>query len=99
MLNSTAAVPPIPAAPVMSAERSLIDVKQSDTISGRAWTAAAVLCLLLAILYSHVAVKLVSDWYNIADNSHGLLIPFFVLFLIWDKRELLLNTPLRPSWS
>jgi exosortase len=60
---------------------------------------AAVLSALTAILYYRVGIKLVSDWYNIEDNSHGLLIPFFVLFLLWDKRERLLATPLKPSWS
>jgi exosortase len=99
MLKSTAVVSPLSTAPGFPAERSLTDVNQGDTISGRTWAAAAVLGLLLSILYSHVAIKLVSDWYNIDDNSHGLLIPFFVLFLVWDKRKLLLRIPLRPNWS
>jgi exosortase len=60
---------------------------------------AAVLCVLTALLYYRVAIKLVSDWVNIGDDSAGLLIPFFAAFLLWDKREKLLSTPLRPSWN
>src|SRR6202034_2534092 len=58
-----------------------------------------ILGLLLALLYYRVAFKLASDWINITDYSHGPLIPFFVFFLIWDKREVLRSTPRRPSWA
>ena len=54
---------------------------------------------LLIALYERIAVKLVADWYNFPDSSHGLLIPFFVLFLLWDRRSALAAVPVRPSWS
>jgi exosortase len=60
---------------------------------------AIVLGVLLAILYRHVAYKLVSDWLNLPDYSHGLLIPFFVAFLVWDKRVIFESTPVKPSWA
>jgi exosortase len=101
MLNSSAIAPPPSTAPVLPAEHLSMDEDHDDddVISTRAWTTVAVLAVLLGLLYYRVAFKLVSDWYNIEDNSHGLLIPFFVLFLVWDKRKTFENTPLRPSWA
>ncbi len=60
--------------------------------------AAAALCLVLGLLYWHIGAKLVSDWYNIGDESHGFLVPFFALFLVWDKRRKLSAMLVRPSW-
>ncbi len=62
-------------------------------------TMGAVLICLLGALYWRISIKLVRDWINIPDYSHGLLIPFFFLFLLWDQREALKATPLRPSWA
>ena len=59
----------------------------------------AFLLLLLAWLYSGVVVKLVYDWYDLPDFSHGFLIPVFVGFLLWERRFTLRRTPLVPSWS
>src|SRR5271156_1815003 len=53
---------------------------------------------LLVATYYRVAIKLVYDWYTIPDYSHGFLVPFFALFLLWDKREILRNTPIRQTW-
>lgn len=64
-----------------------------------AWGQIALLGALLVLLYHHIAIKLVSDWYTFPDFSHGFLIPFFALFLLWDKRQELRNTPIAPSWA
>jgi exosortase len=59
----------------------------------------AVIALLLGIIYFHIAAKLVSDWYNIPDYSHGFLVPFFAIFVMWDNRAILRNTPVQQSWA
>jgi exosortase len=64
-----------------------------------AWGPFIVLALLLVLLYDHIAVKLVTDWYTLPDFSHGFLIPFFALFLLWDKRQELRSTPIVPTWA
>jgi exosortase len=51
------------------------------------------------VLYAHIGVKLVQDWYDFPDSSHGFLIPFFAAFLLWDKRAELLAMPVTPSWA
>ena len=57
------------------------------------------LAALLVVLYHSVAVKLVTDWYELPDFSHGFLIPFFAAFLIWDNRKKFRSTPIAPSWA
>jgi exosortase len=63
-----------------------------------AWSPFAAIAILLVVIYYRVAIKLVYDWYTIPDYSHGFLVPFFALFLLWDKRKTLRNTPIRQSW-
>lgn len=58
-----------------------------------------VLCLLVVVLYSGIAVKLVTDWYELPDFSHGFLIPFFAGYLLWTKREVLSRIPVQSSWA
>lgn len=63
------------------------------------WAAAALLTLAVASLYANIAVKLFHDWINFPDYSHGLLIPFFFLYLLWDRRQTLIATPSKPTWA
>lgn len=55
--------------------------------------------ILVILLYGGVAVKLVTDWYELPDFSHGFLIPFFAAYLIWTKRESLSKIPVSSSWA
>lgn len=50
-------------------------------------------------MYHKVLFKLVYDWYTIPDYSHGFLVPFFSLFLLWDKREKLRRIPIQQTWK
>jgi exosortase len=102
MLKNMAVASPLSPDPVLPAEmtkRLPIGDGGGPSVDSKAWLPAAILGLSLALLYYRVAFKLVSDWLNIPDLGYGLLIPFFVLFLIWDKRAVLRSTPLRPSWA
>lgn len=62
-------------------------------------TPLAAIAVVLAILYHRVFFKLVYDWYTIPDYSHGFLVPLFSLFLLWDKRKAVRDTPIRPTWA
>jgi exosortase len=62
------------------------------------WSPYVAIAILLIVIYYRVAIKLVYDWYTIPDYSHGFLVPFFALFLLWDKRKTLRNTPIQQSW-
>lgn len=63
------------------------------------WGPVLTLAALILLLYYRVAIKLVTDWYELPDFSHGFLIPFFAAYLIWDKRDSLGRTPVVPSWA
>jgi exosortase len=64
-----------------------------------AWGPVLVISALIVLLYHGIAVKLVTDWYDLPDFSHGFLIPFFAAFLLWDNRRKFAATPIRPSWN
>jgi exosortase len=57
------------------------------------------ICLLIVAVYYQVLMKLVSDWWNIPDFSHGFLVPLFTAYLMWEKREILRSTKIAPCWS
>lgn len=61
--------------------------------------AGLALVAIMVVLYARIGLKLAHDWYEFPDSSHGMLIPFFVFFLLWDKRVELMESPLRPTWK
>ena len=58
-----------------------------------------IICLLVVAVYYQVLGKLVTDWWQIPDFSHGFLVPLFVAYLVWEKRRVLLGTKIAPAWS
>ncbi|HVC46129.1 MAG TPA: exosortase A [Terracidiphilus sp.] len=84
----------------MSEELPIPAVRHRHWLAGRnaqAWRIALV-CGLLLLIYYRVVIKLVTDWWNIPDFSHGFLVPIFAAYLVWTRREVLRKTPLAPSW-
>jgi exosortase A len=64
---------------------------------GFAWRAGLV-CGLLLLIYFQVLAKLITDWWNIPDFSHGFLVPIFAGYLVWVRREELRKTRRAPYW-
>ena len=54
--------------------------------------------LLLGIYYSSLTWLVTKDWARDA-YSYAYLIPFVVLYIIWDKRGDLISLPSAPSWK
>jgi exosortase len=54
---------------------------------------------LTAAVYYRVLGKLVTDWYEIPDFSHGFLVPIFAAYLVWEKRKTLVETRIAPTWN
>ncbi len=53
---------------------------------------------LLGIYYSTFTWLVLRDWAR-EDYDYCYLIPFIVLYLIWDKKESLFSLPSKPSWT
>jgi exosortase len=49
-------------------------------------------------IYARVLADLAKEWWINPDYSHGLLIPFAIGYLLYEKRAALEALPLRPSW-
>lgn len=62
------------------------------------WGALLIACLVAAA-YVRVLTKLVSDWWQFPDFSHGFFVPPFAAYVLWRKRAVLANTKLAPQWS
>ena len=50
-------------------------------------------------LYAKTLAALAVDWWQNPDYSHGLLVPFAVAYLLYEKREAFSKMPIRPSWG
>jgi exosortase len=61
------------------------------------WVALALVVTGFALLYRQVIPKLVMDWYNDDNYSHGFLIVPLALYFVWERREKLRTIPLAPS--
>src|SRR5271167_3689000 len=48
-------------------------------------------------LYYPVLIRLVRQWYDDGDYSHGFLVPLLSAYLIWQRRDKLRQVPQRPS--
>lgn len=44
------------------------------------------LALVFCLLYHHTIFKLISDWSSDPNFSHGFLIPFVALYMVWYKQ-------------
>jgi exosortase len=60
---------------------------------------SALIGVLMAAVYYRVLAKLVMDWWQIPDFSHGFLVPIFAAYLVWVKRETLRATKIAPTSS
>lgn len=103
--SETVAAPAPSGGSITTDERSGISSGQDSwrgSVTARptvGWLPFVMLGALIVVLYGHISFKLVRDWYDIPDFSHGFLIPFFSAFLIWDRRHAIAATPIAPSWA
>ena len=57
----------------------------------------ALLFLTFILAYYPVWKRLILTWYNSDEYSHGFFIVPLVCFILWKKREILADIPVRPS--
>ncbi len=70
-----------------------------DLLGSKRWSLRISL-IILAFLYLYVPVlgKLAETWWLRDDYSHGFLVPFISLYLIWYQRERLKPLQLQPAF-
>lgn len=99
VLRSSVAAPAPSDSGVSSGSTVPFAKKDGGPVSWKAILPFLLLSVLVFFLYRGIAVKLVSDWYDLPDFSHGFLIPFFAAYLIWIKKDEIARTPVQPSWA
>ena len=57
-----------------------------------------VYCVLIAGMFSNTFISLLSKWRK-DDFSYCYLVPFIVIYLIWEKKERFFALASRPSWK
>lgn len=72
----------------------------SEVAPSRVWWAqCAILALLIGLLYYDVLRRLILQWINDPNFSHGFFVPLFSGYLVWRRRQRLAELELRPSWT
>jgi exosortase len=61
------------------------------------WGPAAIAAALGVALFGSTLIGLFRDWWDNPDYSHGLLLPFALAYLLYQKKEKLQALPLQPS--
>ena len=59
----------------------------------------AVLLLLIAWLYASILGRLFLQWIHDPNFSHGVFVPLFALFVLWQDRKKLATIASAPSWT
>ena len=61
------------------------------------WWKAVVLLGFIGWLYASILGRLVGQWWNDPNFSHGFFVPAFALFVLWQDRSRLASLPRAPS--
>ena len=77
----------------------LVPAREGRFSSGLPRWQGAALLLLMVWLYASILARLFAQWLNDPNFSHGIFVPAFALFVLWqDRKNLQLMEP-APSWA
>ena len=63
------------------------------------WGVFLIVALAAIFLFREGLTYMVATWEGKEEYSHGFIIPFIVLFLIWQKKDILERMPFSGSWA
>lgn len=58
-----------------------------------------ILATLSVWTYWSTLARLLSQWWNDPNFSHGFFVPLFSCFVVWQERDRLSRISIKPSWS
>lgn len=75
-------------------------VKFPATVTDKhtSWVRVGLLAALVLVVYFDILRRLVGQWWNDDNYSHGFFVPLFSAFVLWQERERLARIPRVPSW-
>lgn len=68
------------------------------TVRTISWSAIAWFGILLIAVYYPILNRLVAQWSNDEDWTHGFFVPVVAGFIVWRRRERLLSLEWKPAW-
>src|SRR5580700_965278 len=77
----------------------LLSTREGGLWSGKHGWQAVALVLLIAWLYASILWHLLLQWKTDPNFSHGIFVPLFALFVLWQDRKKLAAIAVVPSWS
>jgi exosortase len=73
-----------------------ISMKESPVKSALTWKVLFLLGLTI-LVYFDVMSRLIHQWSNDPNFSHGFIVPLFSIFVVWTQRKELAALPVKPS--
>jgi EpsI family protein len=61
------------------------------------WLQAGLVSVIFLLLFAPALPSLYNDWFEFKQFSHGLLVPFISVYLVWQRKGELRATPIRSS--
>lgn len=77
----------------------LVSAPEGRFSSGLPRLQGAALLVLIVWLYASILARLFAQWINDPNFSHGIFVPAFALFVLWQDRKKLKAIAPAPSWS
>jgi exosortase D (VPLPA-CTERM-specific) len=77
----------------------LLATREGRRFSGLLRWQLVALLLLIAWLYASILGRLFLQWTTDKDFSHGIFVPLFALFVLWQDRKRLKAIASSPSWT
>lgn len=89
----------LPDADAPSHERRSVSIQERTGLSSSAIIGAGVLLVTFFASDIPAWMRMYEAWMTNPDNSHGVLVPFFSLWLLWNRRGMLPSSQYSISWA
>jgi exosortase len=81
-----------------TAETPAIRNVQAGSQLWQPWLQFAILLALMALLYGRILARLVVQWENNPNYSHGFIVLPACAWIVWRERKRLVGADVKPSW-